>query len=281
MYIKLIISLLFIFSINSSYAFTPQAGTWIITKEMNGKPGRGFSIDVQNNTMVMQAWAYEASGQSTFYLASGAYENNNFQGELRRYKGGRYLGSGELTGTEEPSAGMVRIKFTSGVRGLITLPGESETELIRFEFGHSKSSPNSLLGTWSIVGINETTNTSYSDIAVLTKILPATSQGTGVTTNETGSIACEQKKTEIITMCLVMRSDTISRKYMFQWSVNRGDGDTYNAAGNYIGPSFANRLREHNMNYTGVIRTQNMNIDSNSVISMMDQAWQQSSYSSE
>ena len=58
------------------YAFTPQSGTWVINGELNGAPGRGLAIDVQENTLLMQMYAYERSGEPTFYMASGSLENN-------------------------------------------------------------------------------------------------------------------------------------------------------------------------------------------------------------
>ena len=47
---------LVVFSCAASWAarhFTPQAGTWVISEELNGKPGRGLAIDVQGNTFFM------------------------------------------------------------------------------------------------------------------------------------------------------------------------------------------------------------------------------------
>ncbi len=38
--------------------FTPQAGLWMIAAERNGEPGRGFSLDVQGNTVFMQVFNY-------------------------------------------------------------------------------------------------------------------------------------------------------------------------------------------------------------------------------
>ena len=36
--------------------FTPQAGTWVVSSEVDGKPGRGLAIDVQGNTFFMQVY---------------------------------------------------------------------------------------------------------------------------------------------------------------------------------------------------------------------------------
>jgi len=112
-----------------AYAFAPQTGTWIMTSEVNGKPGRGLAIDVQDNTLVMQMYAYDASGNATFYMTSGTLANDRYSAPLNKYRGGRYLGSGDLSGKEDGSAGTVSIRFESGTKGYITLPGEAEKEI--------------------------------------------------------------------------------------------------------------------------------------------------------
>jgi len=109
-----------------AYAFAPQTGTWIMTSEVNGKPGRGLAIDVQDNTLVMQMYAYDASGNATFYMTSGTLVNDRYSAPLNKYRGGRYLGSGDLSGKEDGSAGTVSMRFVSGTKGFITLPGEAE-----------------------------------------------------------------------------------------------------------------------------------------------------------
>ena len=50
----------------SAHAFVPSAGTWVVNDELNGKPGRGLAIDVQNHVLVMQMYAYEKNDQPTF-----------------------------------------------------------------------------------------------------------------------------------------------------------------------------------------------------------------------
>ena len=50
--------------------FTPQAGTWIVSSELNGEPGRGLAIDVQGNTFFMQVFGYEKNGEATFFTAA-------------------------------------------------------------------------------------------------------------------------------------------------------------------------------------------------------------------
>lgn len=50
--------------------FTPQAGTWVVSSELNGKPGHGLAIDVQGNTFFMQAFGNEAEDASTVQFTS-------------------------------------------------------------------------------------------------------------------------------------------------------------------------------------------------------------------
>jgi hypothetical protein len=45
--------------------FTPQTGSWVVSSELNGKPGRGLAIDVQGNTFFMQVFGYEAEDVGT------------------------------------------------------------------------------------------------------------------------------------------------------------------------------------------------------------------------
>lgn len=70
-----------------AHAYMPQAGTWVVTSELDGKPGRGLAIDVQNDTLLMQMYAYEASGEPTFYLAVGKMVDSSATAELTRYTG--------------------------------------------------------------------------------------------------------------------------------------------------------------------------------------------------
>lgn len=130
-----------------AHAFTPQSGTWVVNSELNGAPGRGIAIDVQASTLVMQMYAYEANGQPTFYMTSGTLNNNQMTGTLGRYAGGRYLGSPPLSGHEEGSPGNVTLRFTSGITGFITLPGEGEVQISRYDFGTSRTAE-AMTGTW-------------------------------------------------------------------------------------------------------------------------------------
>lgn len=113
--------------------FTPQAGTWVISEELDGKPGRGLAIDVQGNTFFMQVFGYEKNGDATFYTATGQMDGNRVTAPLMQYQGGRSFGSEARDAVEAGSAGNVTVSFTNGLHGSIQLPGEKVLPIQRFE----------------------------------------------------------------------------------------------------------------------------------------------------
>lgn len=169
-------------------AFTPQSGTWVVTSELNGAPGRGMAIDVQGNTLVMQMYAYEGSGHPTFYMTSGTLENNQLIAKLGRYSGGRHLGSGPLIGQEDGSPGQVSLRFTSGLTGVMTLPGEGEVQISRYDFGTARS-PEALAGAWLYAVAASTEE--EADLIKLHQVMPSVVGGGGLVVDPAKGIGCE------------------------------------------------------------------------------------------
>ncbi len=242
-----------------AHAFVPQAGTWIITDELNGKPGRGFAIDLQNQTVVMQVYAYESSGQPTFYLATGRMGDNNIvDAALSRYEGGRYLGSGDRVGVERGSPGNVRVRFVSGTRAFITLPGETEKPLQRFEFGYDNT-PQALLGLWSVVYADDAGRIEH-DPMELTRVTEGSSYSSGMAVSYDGLFACEQMlrgNDAGKTQCVKFKSGTSSqsvRGFWMSWSVNTGEGNWANTGSSANGAVYANRLMQAGGRITGLLR---------------------------
>lgn len=112
----------------------PQGGNWVITAELNGKPGRGMGIDVQNGKFVMQVYNYTSTGAPTFHIAIGAMDGNKVVAPLTSYQGGRFFGSGPLDGQEAGNAGNVEVTFTSRTTGTIKFPGEEAKAMQRFDY---------------------------------------------------------------------------------------------------------------------------------------------------
>lgn len=129
--------------------FTPQAGTWIVSSEIDGKPGRGLAIDVQGNTFFMQVFGYEKNGDATFYTATGQLDGNTVTAPLVRYTGGRSFGSEARDAVEDSSPGNVTVSFSNGLKGTVQFPGEAPVAIERFaikEWTPSISNPLAQLG---------------------------------------------------------------------------------------------------------------------------------------
>ena len=114
--------------------FTPQSGTWVISAELNGQPGRGLGIDVQGNTFAMQMFGYEKNGDATFYTAVGQMQGNTVSAPLVRYTGGRSFGSEPRDAQEDKVLGDVKLSFSNGLQGTLQLPGEPEVAIERYVF---------------------------------------------------------------------------------------------------------------------------------------------------
>ena len=113
--------------------FTPQAGTWVISEELDGKPGRGLAIDVQGNTFFMQVFGYEKNGDATFYTATGQMEGTTVTAPLMQYQGGRSFGGAAQDAVQAGSPGNVTVSFTNGLQGTVQLPGEPARAIERFQ----------------------------------------------------------------------------------------------------------------------------------------------------
>ncbi len=209
----------------AAHAFAPQAGTWVVAAELDGKPGRGLAIDVQNETLVMQVYAYESNGQPSFYLAAGPYNNNQFSGPLTRYEGGRFFGSGARSGVAAGSPGNVTLRFTSGVTGFATFPGEPEKAIIRANFAYPFA-PSSLMGLWTFTSVGS--EGLVADAVPLLSNIGATSTGNGLVVSSDGLFGCEHQTSGSLSggvLCVKINSQSqLVRSYYFVYSINEGEG---------------------------------------------------------
>lgn len=221
---------------SSAWAFMPQAGTWIVSSENTGQPGRGFGLDVQNNTLVMQMYGYEANGAPTFYLSAGTISNNTYTGQLNQYAGGQSFGSAQHAGRETGSAGTVTMRFVSGTKGFITFPGEAEKEIERFTFAYPET-PESLLGSWGIITADPATGEPGMMMGALTRVVD------GAAYSANNAMACRYtgvSKGEV--WCAFQTNGTITFNAKFTLSVNDGEGWGGKGASGNTWPINARRL---------------------------------------
>ena len=112
--------------------FTPQSGTWVVSGEVDGQPGRGLAIDVQGNRFYMQVFDYREDGSATFHAAMGEMDGNTVTAPLYSYRGGRYFGGPAQYGEVASNPGNVTLTFSDGLNGTIKLPGEAPAAIRRF-----------------------------------------------------------------------------------------------------------------------------------------------------
>ena len=206
-------------------AFTPHTGTWVVTSELNGKPGRGLAIDVQDKTLAMQMYAYEANGNATFYQTSGPLVDNQYTGTLNKYRGGRYLGSGDRTGVDNGNDGVVKMRFESGTKGYVTFPGEQEKEITRFSFAYPPVAQ-SLVGLWVLTPINSFTP--QADVVILEKQIGPSANGSGTVTTSDNRFGCDHLVRGVnagwVKCVKINAANKLVRSYFFKYMVNDGEG---------------------------------------------------------
>ncbi|UXC18388.1 hypothetical protein [Comamonas squillarum] len=135
----------------------PQNGTWIISDELNGEPGRGMGIDIQDGVLFMQVYNYRQSGEATFHTALGTLRDNKVTAPLYFYEGGRYFGSEQRDGHAAGSPGNVVITFTSRSTGTIQFPGEPVKAMHRFDYEGTPAgvfSDPAFVDRWAMVELN-------------------------------------------------------------------------------------------------------------------------------
>jgi alpha-tubulin suppressor-like RCC1 family protein len=113
-------------------ATQPQTGWWWNPSE----GGRGFSIEIQDNTAFVAAYMYDASGNPVWYAAGPATlsSGNVYQGSWTSYAGGQTLTGSYQSPTSTTNAGSLTIQFSSTTAGTLTLPDGRQISIERFGF---------------------------------------------------------------------------------------------------------------------------------------------------
>jgi hypothetical protein len=110
----------------------PQTGYWYNPAE----PGRGYTIEVQNDTLFLAAYMYDGSGNPVWYASGPAtlIANTIFQGTLTEFSGGQSLGGSYKAPTGTTAVGVVTIQFSTSTTGKLTLPDGKQVPIQRFGF---------------------------------------------------------------------------------------------------------------------------------------------------
>lgn len=156
-------------------AFTPQTGHWYNPNES----GSGYNIDIQDGTLVMTVFSFKASGDSEWYISSGALTSggHSFTGSLQKARNGQCAGCPYVKPTDGGSDGPVAINFLTEQTATITLGGRTTT-IQRFNFGWGDV-PTGLLGEW--VYVEQIGTPSFADRYNYTHLSTAPSANVGAT----------------------------------------------------------------------------------------------------
>lgn len=222
--IKLVLGILALAISMPALAFMPANGIWQIDSETNGQPGRGFTIDVENEVMFFTYYGYRQDGSSLFYVAAGPVVNNTFTADLLNVEGGTSLGGTYKPAALAASPGKVTLSFTSGKHGMMTLPGENQKAISKNSFGYADG-PDGLLGTWLVTSTIGTS--SFVERFVLNTKLGATTNGNGAVSSSTGKFVCEFQVSGSLAgmvMCANLLTTATLDGYLFQFSGDRGTG---------------------------------------------------------
>lgn len=127
-----------------SSALTPAPGLWWNPNES----GRGYTIDIQGNIMIVTAYVYSQGGAATWFLASGQYDEiaNVFNSTLGAFTGGQCFGC-PFSSAHGVAAGSVSIHFTSSETATMTFPGGSTQ--IQHEIYAYQNKNEYLYGEWA------------------------------------------------------------------------------------------------------------------------------------
>jgi hypothetical protein len=227
-------------------AFTPAGGLWGFTNELNGQPGRGFQLTVENDTLIFYYYGYDSDGSGNYMFASGPLVNGSvFTGQLLSCRGGTVMGSAYKAATCSNGPGKVTMAFSSGEKGTITLPGESPKPINRFNFGYADG-PDALLGEFLFAYKADTFN-NIDIYRLTTKTGRKTQQrqgtGTGMVVDAQNTMGCEYyviaNEFHNIYMCTELRNDEDDDIYIFRMVGDRGVGRAtwYGHTGSHVFPA--------------------------------------------
>lgn len=141
----------------ASTGFMPEAGVWWNPAES----GRGFAIEVQNGSIYVAGFMYDATGNPTWHLAGGPLSaSNTFSGSFVQFAGGQTLAGAYRQATvANPNVGSINLRFIDTANAVMTLPDGRSIPLEKFRIGGSAPGvvmpinqilTAKMIGVWSI-----------------------------------------------------------------------------------------------------------------------------------
>ena len=118
-------------AISGPVGWAPETG-WYWNPE---ESGRGWFVEVQNSTLFLSGFMYDARGQPTWYTSQGAMTTTSlYSGTLNLSAGGKAIGGTNQAPTSSTSQGTVTVQFPTTTTAILTLPGGGTVALTRYSF---------------------------------------------------------------------------------------------------------------------------------------------------
>lgn len=116
----------------SPAANQPETGWWWNPAES----GRGFSLEIQNNTLFIAGYMYDEAGNPLWYLSANTLASpTQYQGQWVQYSNGQTLsGPYQPPTVVNPNAGSLVLQFSDPRNGTLTLPDHRPIPITRFPF---------------------------------------------------------------------------------------------------------------------------------------------------
>ena len=241
---KFLFAVFMVLLCNSAFAFMPTPGLWYNPAES----GRGFTIDHQNNVMVVASYVYDTSGKPLWYLSAGAYNDatNTFTATFDRAADtGQCLGC-PYTGkpaVNVGAGGTIRIVFDTAERGTIYYPGgSSPIQHYLYAYDASNDPKTNFYGKW-VLSFNSSFGLSFSDWVIFNTTYTATDGKVylaGYVDGDSSRPALATYDPALKYIVSVYQSASLNDLYNFtSFDGNRATGSAYIQSGGTLGSAYA------------------------------------------
>ena len=117
----------------------PETGYWWSP----GEGGRGYTIEIQNNTLFLAGYMYDAQGNPLWY-ASGPTPLSSaatYQSTWTQYSGGQTLTGSYRAPGGAAATGNVTMQFSDTANAILTLPDGRQIPITRYRFSDAIPAP--------------------------------------------------------------------------------------------------------------------------------------------
>ncbi len=144
---RIIFSLMLLCAVNTAFALSPENGWYWNPQE----PGRGFNIELQNNTIFLATFVYTDAGAAIWYSGSGTLNADNTATlDLSEFANGQCIQCSFKTAQPIGAVETITIRFISNSSADLVWSGGT-VAIERFNFSLGETTLDQLLGEWSLV----------------------------------------------------------------------------------------------------------------------------------